>query len=87
VSDVRRVWSQHWPWKKSTLWRRTMPGFPAGWVTVMCDEHGAYSWEVLLVDVAEPEYGAAVNLTAAKRAALAKYEAMGEALHRARGGQ
>jgi hypothetical protein len=75
-------------WKKSTLWRRTMRGFPAGWVTVMRDERGAFSWEVQLVDVAEPAYGmCSANFAAAKREALAKYDAMGDALHRERFGQ
>lgn len=74
-------------WKKSTLWRRTMKGFPAGWVTIMRSESGAYTWEVLLVDVEEPAHGGPCSsLAQARRDALAEYKAMGERLERARGG-
>ena len=72
-------------WRKSTLWRRTMKGFPAGWVTVMRDDGGAFSWEVLLVDMSEPSFGTSSGFAAAKREALANYEAMGRDLERARG--
>jgi len=70
------------------VWRRTMPGFPAGWVTITRDERGTFSWEVQLVDVAEPAFGrSSANFAGARREALARYEAMGAALQRARGGQ
>jgi hypothetical protein len=75
-------------WRKSTVWHRTMKGFPAGWLTIEKGQDGAFMWSLVLVDVDGIESKASAQLTfaAVEREALTAWRLAGDRLQRARGG-